>query len=246
MNSLTFFIQGILPYVSILVFILGIAYRVWYWFTIPVPLRIGIAPIPITWMGVARRIAAEVLLFISLFRSEKLLWYVAYGMHATALLVLSNHLLGITDAVVDLFTPYYIPGAKTILFVLACFAFPLIAALLFLLIRRVQDIELRRITIPTDYVALALVLCHVLAGTYMSFFTELNLNDVAKWGLGLAAFHPTPVHGSWIFTVHCATGFTLFMYFPFSKLLHPLGMIVNRWTMTQKEQPLIPGGAVVK
>jgi len=244
--GLTFFIQGIFPYISIAVLVLGITYRVWYWFTRPVPLRIGLAPIPTTWRGVVNRIAAEVLLFVSLFRSERLLWYTAYGMHVAALLVLSNHALGIADGIVDTFTPYYIPGAKTILFVLACFAFPLIAALLFLLIRRIQDIELNRITVPADYVALSLILLHVLGGAYMSFFTEVDLGAVAAWGLGLATFRPSLVYGSWIFTFHCATGFTLFMYFPFSKLLHPLGMIVNRWTMTPKEEPLVPGGVVVK
>jgi len=36
------------------------------------------------------------------------------------------------------------------------------------------------------------------------------------------------------------------MYFPFSKLFHPLGQVVNRWTFTQKEEPLVEKGAVVK
>jgi nitrate reductase gamma subunit len=69
---------------------------------------------------------------------------------------------------------------------------------------------------------------------------------VLKWSLGLATFQPHIVTGSWIFAVHCLTGFGLFLYFPFSKLFHPLGQVTNRWTMTQKEEPLVEKGAVVK
>ena len=247
MNNLIFFIEGILPYIAIPVFALGVVYRLWYWLQTPVPLRIGLAPCKVTWKGVIGKIAAEVLIFISLLRNDKLLWVLALGMHVCALVVLvGTHLFGLIDAGIDLWTPYTIPESKTILYVAACFAFPLIAALLFLLIKRILTVDIRRMSMPTDYVAIGLILAHVLAGTYMSFFTELDMGEVMKWGLGLATFHPTIVSGSWIFPIHCTTGFTLFMYFPFSKLFHPLGQIVNRWTITQKEEALIPGGAVVR
>jgi nitrate reductase gamma subunit len=247
MRGLLFFIEGVLPYIAVIVFVLGTGYRLWYWLRTPVPLNITLAPAKTTYKGVAGKIAAEVLLFISLLRNDRVLWVIAWVMHVCGLVVIvASHLLGIIDAGVELYASYTIPGGKTILYVAACFAFPLIVALLILLFKRILTRDVRRISVPTDYVALGLILAHVLGGTYMSFFTELDMTEVMRWGLGLATFHPVIVEGSWIFAVHCATCFTTFIYFPFSKLFHPLGQITNRWTMTQKEVELIAGGRVVK
>jgi len=247
MYGLLFFIEIVLFYIAVIVFGVGTVYRLWYWLQTPVPLRINLAPAKTTWKGVAAKIAAEVLVFISLFRNDKTLWVFALAMHVSALAcLLGTHFFGLIDAGIDLYTPYSIPAGKTIIYVFACFAFPLIATLLFLLFKRIVTRDVRRLSIATDYIAIGLVLAHVLAGTYMSFFTELDLGAVMKWGLGLVTFHPYIVSGSWIFPVHCTTGFSLFMYFPFSKLFHPIGQISNRWTMTQKETELIAGGRCVR
>lgn len=242
-----FFVEGILPYIAIAIFVLGTAYRLWAWFKTPVPLNINLAPTKRTWKGAVGKVTAEVVAFTSLFRNDKSLWVIAWSMHIFALIILlGTHFFGLIDAGVDMWTSYTIPGGKVIIYVAALFSFPLIAALLVLLFKRLLTPKVRRITVPTDYVALGLVLAHILGGVYMSFFTELDMAKVMEWGLGLATFHPVIIEGSWIFAVHVTTAFALFMYFPFSKLFHPLGQISNRWTMTQKEVELIKGGRVVK
>jgi nitrate reductase gamma subunit len=247
MNGLVFFIEGILPYIATVVFVGGTALRLWYWLRTPVPLNINLAPAKTTWKAVTGKIAAEVLLFISLLRNDKTLWIAAWVMHVCGLIVIvASHFFGIIDASVDTYTPYTIPFGKTVLYVAALFAFPLIGTLLFLLFKRLLTGDIRRISIPTDYVAIGLLLAHVLGGTYMSFFTEIDMGAVAAWGTGLFTFRPVVVEGSWIFAVHSATCFITLMYFPFSKLFHPLGQITNRWTMTQKEAELIPGGRIIE
>ena len=247
MNGLVFFIEGIFPYIAIIVFVLGTIYRLWCWLRTPVPLNINLEPAKNTWRAVIGKIAAEVLLFISLLRNDKVLWIAAWVMHVCGLIVIvASHFFGIIDASVKAYTLYTIPFSKTILYIAALFAFPLIGTLLIILFRRILTRDIRRISFPTDYVAISLILVHVFGGTYMSFFTELDMNKVAAWGMGLFTFRPVVVEGSWIFAVHCATCFITFMYFPFSKLFHPLGQITNRWTMTQKEVELISGGRVVK
>ena len=247
MNGLIFFIEIVLFYIAIIVFTVGTLYRLWYWLKTPVPWRINLGPSKTTWKGVIGKIAAEVLIFISLLRSDKKLWVYAFTMHVCALAcLLGTHFFGLIDAGVDLWTPYTIPLGKEIIYVFACFAFPLIAALLLLLINRIWVERVRRVSMPTDYIAIGLVMTHVLVGTYMSFFTELDMAEVMKWGIGLATFQPYLVTGSWAFVTHCATGFSLFIYFPFSKLFHPMGQIANRWTMTQKEVELIAGGRAVR
>ncbi|MDP2917740.1 MAG: respiratory nitrate reductase subunit gamma [Dehalococcoidia bacterium] len=247
MNYLLFFIEGVLPYIAIIVFVLGTAYRLWRWLATPVPLRITMAPARMTWKGVAGKITAEVLLFISLLRSDRFLWVIAWTMHVFAIVVLvGTHFFGVIEHGIDLWTPYTVPAGKAIIYVAASFAFPLIITLLVLLFKRILTRDIRRISIPTDYVAIGLVLAHVMNGTYMSFFMEVDMAEVMKWGLGLMTLQPHVVEGSWLFALHTATAFSLFIYFPFSKLFHPLGQITNRWTMTQKEEKLIAGGSVVK
>jgi len=247
MNGLYFFLEGIFPYIAILVFVAGSIFRLWQWLKRPVPLRINLEPAKTTWGGVFSKIAAEVLVFISLFRNDKALWTAAWIMHICGLAVLlGSHLLGIVDASLELYTPYTLPAGKTIIYIAAVLSFPLAGALLYLIFKRIFTREVRRISIFTDYVALGLILAHVGNGIYMSFFTETDMAEVMKWGMGLSTFQPHVVQGSWIFALHCFTAFSLFLYFPFSKLFHPLGQITNRWTMTQKEEPLIEKGAVVK
>jgi nitrate reductase gamma subunit len=247
MNGLFLFLEVIFPYIAIVIFVVGSIYRLWQWLKRPVPLRVNLAPAKTTWAGVTGKIAAEVLVFISLFRNDKVLWVSAWVMHACGLIVIiGSHFLGVVDSSLELYAGYSLPAVKTIIYVAALFSFPLIAALLFLLIKRLVTREVRIISLATDYLALGLILAHVGNGVYMSFFTELNMAEVTKWGLGLFTFQPYLVQGSWIFGLHCLTGFGLFLYFPFSKLFHPLGQVVNRWTLTQKEQPLIEKGAVVK
>jgi nitrate reductase gamma subunit len=187
------------------------------------------------------------LIFISLLRNDRTLWIAVWSMHICAMVILlGTHFLGLIDAGLELWTPVKLSWSKTFLLVAASFSFPLLATLLYLLYKRIFVISVKRISIFSDYVALILILAHIGNGVYMSFFTELNMADVMKWSLGLITFHPYIVPGSWIFAIHCLTAFALFIYFPFSKLFHPLGQITNRWTMTPKEEVLIDKGAVVK
>jgi nitrate reductase gamma subunit len=96
----------------------------------------------------------------------------------------------------------------------------------------------------SDYLAIILLLGLISAGAYMAFFTETDMQNVAKWGLGLMIFYPVSV-GSLIFSIHFLFAQALFIYFPFSKLFHPLGQITSRM-MTQKEDLLNPDGTAVR
>jgi len=96
MYGLLFFIEIVLFYVAVIVFGVGTVYRLWYWLQTPVPLRISLAPAKTTWKGVAGKIAAEVLVFISLFRNDKWLWVFALAMHVSALVcLLGTHFFGL-------------------------------------------------------------------------------------------------------------------------------------------------------
>ena len=84
MNSVLFFFGVIIPYIAVLIFIVGIIYRVWKWARSPVPFRIPTTcgqqkslpwikannlENPSNTVGVIGRMALEVLLFRSLLRN---------------------------------------------------------------------------------------------------------------------------------------------------------------------------------
>jgi nitrate reductase gamma subunit len=245
LSAFTFIVDCILPYFSFTVLGVGTIYRLWKWFSIPLPLRIGLSPIPTTQRGIIGRIAAEIFLFRTFFNSERAFWFIVWPFHVAGLLTLINHLLGLSDGLIQAYLPHIvIPQLATVLFVLAFAAWLLIALLLYILIRRLYKVEIRRMSFFSDYIAVVLILALVSMGAYMAFFTETDMTAVAKWGTGLMTLRPVSV-GNVIFSIHFLIAQALFIYFPFSKLFHPLGQIASRM-MTQKEELLNPEGTIVK
>jgi nitrate reductase gamma subunit len=247
MYYLYFFLEGIFPYIALLVFFVVSIYRFWHWLKIPLPLRVNLAPSKTTWKAVTGKIAAEVLVFLSLFRTDRTFWIVIWSMHVCAVaILLGSHIFGVAAEMGIYYSWYAISFGRSLPTAIALLSFPLLASLLYVLIKRIVDKEMRQISLAADYFALILISLHVANGIYMTYFTQFDLQEGVKWGVGLATFHPYIIQNSWIFAVHCLTGFGLFLYFPFSKLFHPLGQIANRAAFTQKEEALIKGGAVVK
>ena len=79
-------------YAGILVLVGGLGYRIAGYARTPVPLRIPTTPAPLTKGGAAFRVAREVVLFESLFRSNKWTWIFAALFHAGMALALLRHL----------------------------------------------------------------------------------------------------------------------------------------------------------
>ena len=203
------------------------------------------SPIPTTQRGIIGRIAAEFFLFRTFFNSERAFWFIIWPFHVAGLFTLLNHLLGLSDGLIQAYFPEIeIPQFASVLFILAFAAWLLIALLVYILIRRLYKVEVRRMSFASDYVAVILILALVSVGAYMAFFTETDMTAVAKWGTGLMTFHPVSVNNI-LFSTHFLIAQILFMYFPFSKLFHPLGQIASRM-MTQKEELLNPEGTIVK
>ena len=96
-------------YFASAVIILGVGYKIWQYATIPAPLKIPTMPAPVTKSGVVVRMAEEVVLFKSLFKSNKWIWIFGWMFHFALLLVLMRHLRYFTDPVwwwVNLIQPF--------------------------------------------------------------------------------------------------------------------------------------------
>jgi nitrate reductase gamma subunit len=199
---------------------------------------------PNAWWA-AGRVALEVLLVRSLFRntkvaltpsrhltyeSTKLLWAGALLFHYSFLVIFLRHLRFFVEPA---------PAATALLervdgfFQLASPALFLsdvliLAALVFLLGRRLVDPRMRYLSLPADYFALFLLLGVAGSGVLMRYVTKVDLVAAKELALGLVALQPVaPPDIGLPFYVHVFFVSVLFAYFPFSKLMHMWGVFLS-------------------
>jgi [DsrC]-trisulfide reductase subunit M len=219
MNTLTFFIGGILPYLAVVVFVVGITFRIVKWVKTPQPGKMTLFP---AGNSTVKGVLAETFFFPSLFRGDKVLWAFAWLFHATLALVFLGHVRvfsGLIDRVLISFgmTPEAIQsmsagagGAAGIL---------LLATGVLLLVRRFTSQRVREISGFGDFFALLLLIAIILTGDLMRFGTHFDLEQTRIWAWSLLTFSPVvPVHG--MFLLHALLAMLLIMYIPFSKIMH--------------------------
>jgi nitrate reductase gamma subunit len=249
-------------YLAVLVFLGGMAWRVWTWAATPEPFRIptttgqqrSLAGItasriesPSTTIGVIGRLAVEGLLFRSLFRNtvpartpaggdlcpnpvfleRKALWLGAMAFHWSLLVIVVRHLRLFVDPVPRLAAAlaaadgFFQFGSPT------WYATDVIvvAALGYLLARRLRDPLLRYLTLPADYLALVALLAVAGTGIALRYFARTDLVAVRAFTLSLVALAPAvvPAPGAWL-AAHVASVSLLLASLPFTKMIHAAGI----------------------
>ena len=91
MTALTVFYTGLFYFAS-LALVGGLAYRIMEYARTPAPLKIPTTPAPTTTSGVVMRMAREVVLFESLFKSNKWIWLFGILFHGGLAVVLLRHI----------------------------------------------------------------------------------------------------------------------------------------------------------
>jgi nitrate reductase gamma subunit len=200
---------------------------------------------PHTSIGVVGRMLLEILLFRSLFRntkgelkegprlvygSSKYLWFGAILFHWSLLIIVLRHFRFFTEPVpyfvnvlqnFDGFLQVGVPG----LFITDII---IVAALLYLALRRITDSKLRYISLSSDFFPLFLLLGIAITGILMRYFFREDLLSIKELAIGLFTFHPlVPVGVGVLFYVHLFLVSVLLAYFPFSKLLHMPGIFLS-------------------
>ncbi len=210
-------------YLATLVFMGGLAYRIYQYATIPAPLKIPTMPAPMTQTGVIVRVLSEVVLFRSLFRSNIWIWLLGIMFHGALLLVIVRHLRYFMEPVwtlVVLAQPFGKYGGLVMLL-----------GLLGLLGRRIVIERIRYISSPSDYLMLILLLVIGASGALMSFVTHIDIVHFKAFMLSVMYFdvfnwqHLIP--SDTILFVHLASVILLMIIFPFSKLLHAPGVFFS-------------------
>lgn len=100
----------------------------------------------------------------------------------------------------------------------------LCAALCVLLVRRLGDARLRRISLPADYFALCLLLALTVSGLAMRYVLRVDLTAVTQHMTALFRLAPPPADAlntlDAIFFAHLTLACALLIYAPHSKLIH--------------------------
>jgi nitrate reductase gamma subunit len=203
--------------------------------------------------GVFMRMLLEVVAFRSLFRNtrtklrenrvsyslEIFLWVGALAFHYAFFTVLFRHLRFFTEPVplpvrvlenVDGFfrlevllntVQIGVPGVYLSGLVL-------LAAVTYLLLRRLFVPGVKYISLASDYFPLFLIIGIAFTGILMRYFTKIDVTAAKQLSMGLVTFRPNiPPTLDAIFYVHLLFVSVLLAYFPFSKLMHLGGVFMS-------------------
>jgi nitrate reductase gamma subunit len=201
---------------------------------------------PSSGSGAVIRLALEVLLFRSLFRNtqaeiiqdgprlvfseRKFLWLAAMAFHWTFLFILLRHLRFFVEPIpgcvllaqeLDGFFQIGTP-------VLYMTDLIVLAALLFLLGRRIFNAQVRYFSLFADYFALFVLLGLAASGVILRYFVKTDISAIKDLAIGLVSFSPAvPAAVDPFFFVHLFLLSILVAYFPFSKLMHLGGVFLS-------------------
>jgi nitrate reductase gamma subunit len=104
----------------------------------------------------------------------------------------------------------------------------LLAAVVYLAVRRIVIPPVRYISLASDYFPLILIFGIAFTGIMMRYVTKIDINAAKQLTLGLVTFHPTVPEGiGAIFYIHLFLVCTLLAYFPYSKLMHLGGIFLS-------------------
>ena len=232
-------IFAVLFYLATAVFVVGLAYRIRLYARTPAPLKIPTTPAPITQSGVVLRMTKEVVLFESLFKSNKWTWLFGWVFHMAMLLVVLRHLRYFTEPVwfwVNLIQPFGMYAG-----------FAMVAGLAALWGRRFLVPRVKYISAPSDHLMLLLLIGIATTGLMMKFVAHTDIISLKAFVLGLMYFDWQPLPADPVLLLHLSLVLILMFIFPVSKLLHAPGVFFspgrNQADNTREKRYVSPGGS---
>jgi len=219
---MNFFVGAVLPYITFVVFVIGIMYHFYIWKKLPKP-KMTLTPAPKSGIPRYIELLKETFFFRSLFKGDKNLWIFSWVFHAMLVLIFIGHLrvimwlpdkmlasLGMTSENINAMSQLSGGIAGIVILVM----------ILVLLGRRLFTGRVREISLKGDYIALILILIVLITGDAMRFVAHVDLLLTREYFLSLVTFSTVSVpENSW-FMAHYFFAQVLIMYMPFSKLLH--------------------------
>jgi len=211
-------------YAATAILVIGVVRKIVQYAKTPAPLKIPTMPAPVTQGGVVLRMASEVVLFNSLFKSNKWIWIFGWMFHFALLLAFFRHLRYVISP--DSFLMPII-GLEIIQSFGKYAGFAMLAGLAGLFARRIFVDRVRYISSPSDYLMLLLIMGIATTGMLMSFVAHTDVVLLKEFMLGLLVFNIQPLPSDLNLLIHLALVITLMIIFPISKLLHAPGVFFS-------------------
>lgn len=226
MDWFSYLVAGVMVYLAVAIFIFGMAYQIYQWLRAPkARFKTGVFPKPnsaaVRWM----RVGIDSLTFPQVVKVDRWVWAFTILFHFALLGAFVGHLRLIQE-----FTPLLnILGPKGMdqlaFWSGGLMGIFLMVALIYYLFRRLIP-PYKEISVPEDYILLFLLLLVVVMGNHMRFLGKVHVADYRMYLQSLLAFNPafpkalvdSPT--KWVLVFHVLFANLLFIYFPFSKLVH--------------------------
>jgi nitrate reductase gamma subunit len=219
MNTLSFFILGVFPYLAFVVFVAGMIYRFAIWKKTPQPGKMTLFP---AGDSTSKGVLAETFFFPSLFKGDRVLWLFSWVFHATLALVFIGHVRVFTGLIDRMLMSMGMSaeGIDTMSSTLGGAAgIILLATGLLLLVRRFAQRRVREISNFSDFFALLLLIAIIFTGDLMRFGAHFELEQTRTWAGSLITFSPVVVSNG-MFQLHALLAMALITYIPYSKIMH--------------------------
>ena len=226
-------IFALLFYAAAAIFVVGLVRKIMQYSRTPAPLKIPTTPAPVTQTGVVFRMAREVVLFASLFKSNKWTWLFGWMFHLALLLAFFRHLryaMSPDNILWPLINNNLVQAAGQY------GAYAMLMGLIGLFGRRIFVDRVRYISAPSDYLMLVLIFAIAGTGTMMSFVEHTDIIQLKAFVLGLFYFDWQNLPADGLVIVHLGLVAFLMIIFPISKLLHAPGIFFSP-TRNQIDNP---------
>jgi len=213
-------------YAATAILVIGVVRKIVQYAKTPAPLKIPTMPAPVTQGGVVVRMLSEVVLFNSLFKSNKWIWIFGWMFHLSLLLAFIRHLR-------------YVISPDSILMPIVGFemvqafgkyaGFAMLIGLAGLLARRILVDRVRYISSPSDFAMLLLIIGIAATGVLVSFVFKdaYAVLQLKAFVIGLVTFNWQPVPDNGLIIAHLSMVLILMFIFPISKLLHAPGLFFS-------------------
>jgi nitrate reductase gamma subunit len=241
MDWFSFLTAGVLVYIAVAVFLLGIAWRVYQWFRVARSgIRLGMFPQPqskgsrLLWLG------RDSFLFPQVLDVDRWMWLFVIMLHLAGVAAFVGHIRLYHE-----FTPLANALGAEGMDVFALWSggtigIVLLIATTYLLVRRFKS-PYKDLSTPEDYLLLALILVIILLGDHLRFFGDIHVTEYREYIQSLLAFKPgfpeaiAESGTKWVLVGHVLTANILLIYFPFSKLVHFVGTFAGNLLRSEKQ-----------
>ncbi len=232
MVSVLSYLIIVFGYLAILIFILGIAYRIWSWKRLPTGFSWGIFPQPTKWPVVS--VIWRAFAWPNLLRANAILWIGAILFHIGILMLFVGHLgnfidmLGFTENLGISHDATYQIGVYAGIIAAA--------AIIFFSIRRMLVAKGKEVSSFSDHFILWFLLVVVVIGIYAREFDEVSSDTVRGFALSVVRFNPVlPPENVW-FLVHTLLAELFIIYAVAAKPMHLVGQFFTQYILVSEKR----------